>query len=358
MLDVLNPEPLLVSTGIVALAEVGDKTQLLSLILAARFQKPWPIIVGILLATLANHSVAAMLGHWITSTLSPDALSWILGVSFLAMAIWMLIPDHCDDTDTGHTRFGVLGATLIAFFLAEMGDKTQVATVALAAQYGSLVSVVAGTTLGMMIANVPMVFLGKTLADRLPVRPIHITTALLFALLGVTGLFGTEANRAAILGFAGSLGVLRHVSLSGVMDAVISLLIAGLLGGLSSLTFRPGPGAEHGRLGVVVAVWVAAWVQMAVSMEGDGHLAGLLGDIFLGTSLLASGLLLRDGKTATDSPPFAKITLLFGASACGVAVGGGWTGTGLVIGLLMLALNALPHAKPIRETDAGSAPRP
>ncbi|MGE3502817.1 MAG: TMEM165/GDT1 family protein, partial [Porticoccaceae bacterium] len=146
-------EAFLVATGIVALAEIGDKTQLLAFILAARFRKPLPIIAGILIATLANHSFAGALGAWLTALMTPQTLRWVLGISFLGMAIWTLIPDKLDEGDSKVTRFGVFGTTLIAFFLAEMGDKTQIATVALAAQYHSFFAVVAGTTLGMMIAN-------------------------------------------------------------------------------------------------------------------------------------------------------------------------------------------------------------
>jgi len=180
----------LISTGIVALAEIGDKTQLLALILAARFRKPLPIVLGILVATLANHALAGALGAWITTLFSPQALRWLLGLSFIAMAGWILIPDKLDDTDAKTTRFGVFGTTLVAFFLAEMGDKTQVATVALAAQYQAMLAVVAGTTLGMMIANVPAVLLGDRAANRMPVRLVHSIAAGLFAALGLATLLG------------------------------------------------------------------------------------------------------------------------------------------------------------------------
>ena len=147
-------EAFLVSTGIVALAEMGDKTQLLSLVLAARFRKPWPIVLGIFVATVVNHALAGAVGSWVTNALGPDVLRWVLGGSFIAMALWMLIPDKLDEEDTAAApRFGVFGATLIAFFLAEMGDKTQVATVMLAAQYHAWFAVVTGTTLGVMLAN-------------------------------------------------------------------------------------------------------------------------------------------------------------------------------------------------------------
>ena len=183
-------EAFLVSTGIVALAEIGDKTQLLAFILAAKFRKPLPIIVGILVATIANHGFAGALGSWITSLVGPETLRWVLGISFIAMAIWTLIPDQFDEDDAKLSRYGVFGTTLIAFFLAEMGDKTQIATIALAAQYHTFFAVVAGTTLGMMIANVPAVLLGDRIADRMPVRLVHGFAAAIFALLGVATLLG------------------------------------------------------------------------------------------------------------------------------------------------------------------------
>lgn len=183
-------EALLVSTGIVALAEIGDKTQLLAFILAAKFRRPLPIVFGILIATLVNHGFAGAVGAWITSQLGPETLRWVLGISFLAMAAWTLIPDEFDEEDAKLARFGVFGTTLVAFFLAEMGDKTQVATVALAAQYQSLVYVVTGTTLGMMIANVPAVIMGDRIADRMPVRLVHRIAAGIFAVLGVATLLG------------------------------------------------------------------------------------------------------------------------------------------------------------------------
>jgi putative Ca2+/H+ antiporter (TMEM165/GDT1 family) len=183
-------EAFLVSTGIVALAEIGDKTQLLAFILAAKFRRPLPIIVGILVATLANHGFAGALGSWITSLMTPETLRWVLGVSFIAMAAWTLIPDKFDEEDARITRYGVFGTTLVAFFLAEMGDKTQIATVALAAQYHAFFAVVAGTTLGMMIANVPAVLLGDRIANRIPVRLVHGIAAAIFALLGAATLLG------------------------------------------------------------------------------------------------------------------------------------------------------------------------
>jgi putative Ca2+/H+ antiporter (TMEM165/GDT1 family) len=183
-------EAFLVSTGIVALAEIGDKTQLLSFILAAKFRKPLPIVLGILVATLLNHAFAGALGAWITSVVSPEAMRWVLGISFLAMAGWTLVPDKFDESEAKFARYGVFGTTLVAFFIAEMGDKTQVATVALAAQYHSVVMVVVGTTLGMMIANVPAVYLGDRIADRMPVRTVHVIAACIFAALGVATLLG------------------------------------------------------------------------------------------------------------------------------------------------------------------------
>ena len=183
-------ESFLVSTGIVALAEIGDKTQLLAFILAAKFRRPVPIIIGILVATIANHGLAGALGAWITSLVAPGTLRWVLGVSFIGMAVWTLIPDKFDEDEAKLARFGVFGTTLIAFFLAEMGDKTQVATVALAAQYHAFVPVVLGTTLGMMIANVPAVLLGDRIADRMPVRLVHMIAAAIFAVLGAATLLG------------------------------------------------------------------------------------------------------------------------------------------------------------------------
>ncbi len=175
-----------ISTGIVALAEMGDKTQLLSLLLAARFKKPWPIVWGILVATLANHGAAGAVGAWVTQWLGPVALKWVLIVSFLAMAVWMLIPDKIDDEDAPQApRWGVFGTTLVAFFLAEMGDKTQIATVMLAADYQSWFWVVAGTTLGMMLANVPVVWLGERITRHIPLLWVHRVSALIFAGLGL-----------------------------------------------------------------------------------------------------------------------------------------------------------------------------
>lgn len=183
-------EAFLISTGIVALAEIGDKTQLLSFILAAKFRKPFPICFGILVATLFNHALAGVVGTWITSILGAEILRWILGISFIAMAVWMLIPDQFDEKDANFAKAGVFVTTLIAFFLAEMGDKTQIATVALAAQYQALAPVVTGTTLGMMIANVPAVILGDKIADRMPVAIVHRITAVIFLILGIATLHG------------------------------------------------------------------------------------------------------------------------------------------------------------------------
>ncbi len=180
-----------VSTGVVALAEMGDKTQLLAFLLAARFKRPVPIIAGIFLATIVNHGLAGALGAWITTTMSPQTMRWVLGISFLAMAAWTLIPDKMEEGEsTIATRFGVFGATLVTFFLAEMGDKTQVATVAMAAHYQDAWKVVAGTTLGMMIADVPAVFLGDKLSAKLSLKWVHAAAALVFAALGVATLMG------------------------------------------------------------------------------------------------------------------------------------------------------------------------
>lgn len=185
-------EAFLVSTGIVALAEIGDKTQLLSFVLAARFKRPWPIVAGIFVATVFNHAAAGAVGAWLTHLIGPDTMRWILGLSFLAMAGWILVPDKLDDDETPQARYGAFATTLIAFFLAEMGDKTQVATVALAARFDSLAAVVLGTTFGMMLANAPAVLVGDKLAHKLPVKAIHVVCALIFAALGVAALAGAD----------------------------------------------------------------------------------------------------------------------------------------------------------------------
>jgi len=187
-------EAFLVSTGIVALAEIGDKTQLLAFVLAARFRRPLPIVAGILVATIANHAFAAAIGAWITSLMGPDILRWVLGASFLAMAAWTLVPDKLDEEETQLAGYGVFLTTVIAFFLAEMGDKTQVTTVALAARYHGIVAVVAGTTLGMMLANVPAVYFGDKIAHKVSLKLVHGIAALIFAVLGVATLLGAGAS--------------------------------------------------------------------------------------------------------------------------------------------------------------------
>ncbi|MDX9843910.1 MAG: TMEM165/GDT1 family protein [Aquabacterium sp.] len=188
-------DSLLVSTGVVALAEIGDKTQLLAFILAARFKKPLPIIAGILAATIVNHGLAGALGAWITATLTPEVLRWVLGASFIGMAIWTMIPDKIEEEETQIAqRLGVFGATLVTFFLAEMGDKTQIATVAMAAHYASPVMVVIGTTLGMLIADLPAVFAGDKLANKIPMKLVHSIAAGIFAVLGMATLLGAGAR--------------------------------------------------------------------------------------------------------------------------------------------------------------------
>lgn len=188
-------ESLLISTGVVALAEIGDKTQLLAFILAARFRKPVPIILGILCATVVNHAIAGALGAWITTLLTPELLRWVLGVSFLAMAGWTLIPDKIEEDETQVARrLGVFGATLVTFFLAEMGDKTQIATVAMAARFADPLLVVAGTTLGMLVADVPAVFVAERFAQRIPMRLVHGIAAAIFAALGVLTLLGAGSS--------------------------------------------------------------------------------------------------------------------------------------------------------------------
>ncbi len=185
----------LVATGIVGLAEIGDKTQLLAFILAARFKKPLPIILGILCATVVNHGLAGLVGAWITTHVTPEVLRWVLGASFIGMAIWTLIPDKIEEEETQVARrLGVFGATLITFFLAEMGDKTQIATVALAAHYSAPILVVIGTTLGMLVADVPAVFIGDKLAARIPMKLVHSIAAGIFALLGLATLLGIGAG--------------------------------------------------------------------------------------------------------------------------------------------------------------------
>jgi putative Ca2+/H+ antiporter (TMEM165/GDT1 family) len=180
-------EAFLVSTSVVALGEMGDKTQLLAMLLAARFRKPGPIVLGILVATLANHALAGALGAWVARAMGPDVMRWVVGLSFLAVAAWMLVPDKLEDTRVeGSSRLGVFATTVVAFFIAEMGDKTQIATVALAARYTeAFVAVVAGTTLGMMLANVPAVFLGERIARRVSMKLVHGIAAAVFAVLGV-----------------------------------------------------------------------------------------------------------------------------------------------------------------------------
>ncbi|MCP1375315.1 TMEM165/GDT1 family protein [Dyella lutea] len=188
-------EALLVSAGVVALAEIGDKTQLLAFILAARFKKPLPIIAGILCATLVNHGLAGALGAWITSVVSPGILRWVLGLSFIGMAIWTMIPDKIEEEETQVAkRVGVFTATVATFFLAEMGDKTQIATVAMAAHFQQPLLVVAGTTIGMLVADVPAVFIGDRLAAKIPMKLVHSIAAAIFAALGLATLIGAGAK--------------------------------------------------------------------------------------------------------------------------------------------------------------------
>ena len=188
-------EAFFVSTGVVALAEIGDKTQLLAFVLAARFKRPLPIIAGILVATLANHGLAGAAGAWITTVLDPEVLRWVLGLSFLGMAAWTMVPDRIEERDAmAAGRLGVLGATLVVFFLVEMGDKTQIATVAMAAHYAMPLVVVLGTTLGLLVADVPAVLVGDRLAAKVPMRPVHIAAAVIFAVLGVATLLGAVSS--------------------------------------------------------------------------------------------------------------------------------------------------------------------
>jgi Ca2+/H+ antiporter, TMEM165/GDT1 family len=178
-------EAFLVSITTISVAEIGDRTQLLSLVLAARYRRPWPIIAGILCATLANHAAAGFVGVWFGALLKPRTLQIVVGISMVAMALWTLKPDKLDENAGATTAAGAFLATLSTFFIAEIGDKTQIATLALAAAYPNLVAVVAGTTAGMLLANVPVVFLGKAFADRLPIKTIHYGAAALFVILGL-----------------------------------------------------------------------------------------------------------------------------------------------------------------------------
>jgi putative Ca2+/H+ antiporter (TMEM165/GDT1 family) len=183
-------ESFLVSASIVGLAEIGDKTQLLSLVLAARYRKPVPIVLGVLVATLVNHSASGALGTWLASVIHPHVMNWVVVASFALMAVWILIPDKLDEAQALNTKhsMGVFGTTAVTFFLAEMGDKTQIVTIALAARFHEFFGVVAGTTLGMMLANVPVIYLGHRFADRLPTKAVHIVAAILFVVLGALAL--------------------------------------------------------------------------------------------------------------------------------------------------------------------------
>ena len=183
----MEQQAFIVSTSVVALAEMGDKTQLLSLILAARYRKPMPIVLGLLVATLLNHTIAGALGAWLSSLMRPEVLNWVMAAAFIAMGLWILVPDKLDEDDVAvpKQQMGVFFATVVAFFLAEMGDKTQFATIALAAQYSDVFSVVLGTTLGMMMANAPAVYLGNRFAQRLPTKIIHMIAAIIFIAIGV-----------------------------------------------------------------------------------------------------------------------------------------------------------------------------
>lgn len=185
-------EALLVCVSSVALAEIGDKTQLLSFALAARYRQPWPIVFGMLAAILVNHTGASALGQWLLSVLTPSAMRWALALSFIAMGVWVLVPGKrfTEEVQPVRTKLGIFGTTLLTFFFAEMGDKTQVATVALAARFHDLPSVIIGTTLGMMFANMPVVFLGNRFAHRLPTAAVRTTAAIIFIVLGGLAAYG------------------------------------------------------------------------------------------------------------------------------------------------------------------------
>lgn len=183
---------LTLSAGVVTLAEMGDKTQLLSLMLAARYpRQSLAIILGIFIATIANHAGAALLGHWLMTLVSPDVMRWILGVSFLGIGLWLLVPDHIDDAKGSRVAdraLQVFFLTVVLFFLAEMGDKTQIATIALGARYEDVVSVTIGTTLGMMLANAPAVWIGQKFTQRMPIKWVHAIAAISFILIGLATL--------------------------------------------------------------------------------------------------------------------------------------------------------------------------
>ena len=181
---------LLASTLAVAIAEIGDKTQLLTLFLAARFAQKYAIVAGILVATLLNHAISAWLGVALAGWLSPELMKWLVGISFIAVGLWVLIPDKEDEEDTRWLKYGAFAATTVLFFLAEIGDKTQIATVLLAAKYQDVFWVVVGSTLGMLAANVPVAFLGAWLMQRLPLRPVRVAACVLFCALGVLTLLG------------------------------------------------------------------------------------------------------------------------------------------------------------------------
>ncbi|MDB5456062.1 MAG: hypothetical protein JWP92_1647 [Caulobacter sp.] len=181
-------EALFISTLVVAIAEIGDKTQLLAIILATRFKKPVPIILGILVATLANHALAALAGYWVSDLLSGAWFRWAVAIAFIAMAGWALIPDKADDDDAGKLgKHGVFWTTAVAFFFVEMGDKTQIATVALAAKFHGVLLIAAGTTLGMMLANIPAVYLGEAATKIVPLKYVRLGAALIFLGLGIWG---------------------------------------------------------------------------------------------------------------------------------------------------------------------------
>jgi putative Ca2+/H+ antiporter (TMEM165/GDT1 family) len=196
-----NMQSFLVSAGVVALAEMGDKTQILSLILAARYRKPVPIILGVLTATLANHAAAGGIGTWLASLLNETVLNWTVVASFILMAGWILVPDKFSEGEVAVPKrpMGVFGTTVFAFFLAEMGDKTQVVTVALAARFHDFIGVVSGTTLGMMLANIPVIYLGHRFADRIPAKAVHVVAAVIFVLLGALALRNALAGASPLL---------------------------------------------------------------------------------------------------------------------------------------------------------------
>jgi putative Mg2+ transporter-C (MgtC) family protein len=338
VLALFNLNALFVSTGIVALAEVGDKTQLLSLVLAARFRRPWPIIIGIFIATLANHAFAGAIGTWITQVLGKNTLSLILGISFLGMGIWTLIPDKLEDSGSDHGRLGVLGTTIVAFFLAEMGDKTQVATIALAAQYNALVSVVVGTTLGMMIANVPVVFLGEKLAHRLPVRSVHVVAAVLFVGLGVFALMNTNIDLNVWWTTLQSLQAVQNIKMLPLLDSSVSLGAAFLLGAVIGFERQFRQRTAGLRTNTLVAVGAAAFVDIASRLGGTTGAYHVVAYVVSGVGFLGAATILKEGLNMRGLNTAAT---LWGSAAVGACAGADLIVEAVLVSAFVVASNTL-----------------